>query len=125
MYEKIKDSQPYSQVKTGEGIAYKTTSDLISGSVHDPVRTAQLNLPSNIDGGAFVDPDGMPARELIQSVGLSGIREGDVSLDTAQPHYLVAHSGATSDQCLRLIERVREQVLLQTGIDLQLNLQIW
>ncbi len=73
----------------------------------------------------FVDPDGMPAAELIQSVGLAGIREGDVSLDTQQPQYLVAHSGATSDQCLRLIERVREQVLLQTGIDLQLDLQIW
>lgn len=73
----------------------------------------------------FIDPDGMPARDLIASVGLAGLREGDVSLDTSQPHYIVAHSGATSDQCLRLIERVREQVLLQTGIDLQLNLQIW
>lgn len=73
----------------------------------------------------FVDPDGMPAGELIRSVGLAGIREGAVSLDTTQPHYLVAHEGATSDQCLALIDRVREQVLLQTGIDLQLNLQIW
>lgn len=73
----------------------------------------------------FIDPDGMPARDVIQSVGLAGIREGDVSLDVSQPHYLIAHTGATSDQCLRLIERVREQVLLQTGIDLQLNLQIW
>ena len=73
----------------------------------------------------FVDPDGMPAKDLIQSVGLAGIREGNVSLDSTQPQYLVAHSGATSDQCLRLIERVREQVLMQTGIDLQLNLQIW
>jgi UDP-N-acetylmuramate dehydrogenase len=73
----------------------------------------------------FIDPDSMSARELIQSVGLSGIREGEVSLDSSQPHYLIAHTGATSDQCLRLIERVREQVLLQTGIDLQLNLQIW
>lgn len=73
----------------------------------------------------FVDPDGMPVRELIQTVGLSGIREGAASMDSADPSYLIAHSGATSDDCLRLIERVREQVLLQTGIDLQLNLQIW
>ena len=73
----------------------------------------------------FVDPDGMPAKDLIQTVGLAGLREGDVSLDANHPHFVVAHSGATSDQCLRLIERVREQVLLQTGIDLQLNLQIW
>ncbi len=73
----------------------------------------------------FVDPDGMPASELISNVGLAGVREGDVSLDPNQPDYLVAHPGATSDQCLKLIERVREQVLVQTGIDLQLNLQIW
>ncbi|MGB7323500.1 MAG: FAD-binding protein [Rubripirellula sp.] len=73
----------------------------------------------------FVDPDGMPTSDLIQQVGLAGLREGDVSLDTGKPHFIVAHPGATSDQCLRLIERVREQVLLQTGVDLQLNLQIW
>ncbi len=73
----------------------------------------------------FVDPDGMPAKELIQSVGLAGLREGNAALDAQHPHFLVAHSGATSDQCLRLIERVREQVLLQTGVDLQLNLHIW
>ncbi len=83
-----------------------------------PTDITQIALP-------FIDPDGMPAKELLQSVGLAGIREGDVSLDANQPHYLVAQSGATSDQCLRLIERVREQVLLQTGIDLQLNLEIW
>lgn len=73
----------------------------------------------------FVDPDGMPARELIQSVGLAGLREGQVALDAQHPHFMIVQSGATSDQCLRLIERVREQVLLQQGVDLQLNLQIW
>lgn len=73
----------------------------------------------------FIDPDSMPVRELIASVGLSGVREGDVSLDASRPSYMIAHPGATSDQCLKLIERVRQQVLLQTGIDLQLNLQIW
>ena len=73
----------------------------------------------------FIDPDGITAGDLIRTVGLAGIREGSVSLDPGQPHYLIAHDGATSDQCLSLIERVREQVLLQTGVDLQLNLQIW
>lgn len=73
----------------------------------------------------FIDPDEMPAKELIQNVGLADIREGGASLDSNQPHYLIAREGATSDECLRLIESVREEVLLQTGIDLQLNLQIW
>ncbi|MDB4331901.1 FAD-binding protein [Rhodopirellula sp.] len=73
----------------------------------------------------FVEPDEMNVNELLQQVGLAGIREGQVSLDAQSPQFLIAHSGATSEQCLKLIERVREQVLLQTGIDLQLNLQIW
>jgi len=90
----------------------------ISRNASRPTEQRRIAVP-------FIDPDGMPVRELIQAVGLAGIREGEVSLDTSQPHCLVAHAGATSDQCLRLIERVREQVLLQTGVDLQLNLQIW
>ena len=90
----------------------------ISRNASRPVEEHRVALP-------FVDPDGMPAGDLIQSVGLAGTREGEVALDSTRPHYMVANSGATSDQCLRLIERVREQVLLQTGVDLQLNLQIW
>ena len=73
----------------------------------------------------FVEPDEMSVNDLLQQVGLSGVREGDVLLDTQNPQFLIARSGATSEQCLKLIERVREQVLLQTGINLQLNLQIW
>lgn len=83
-----------------------------------PAESARIAMP-------FIDPDSISARELIASTGLAGLREGDVSLDSAAPHYLIAHENATSDQCLKLIGRVREQVLMQTGIDLQLNLQIW
>lgn len=90
----------------------------ISRNASLPTQEPRIAMP-------FVDPDGMPAKELLLSVGLAGLREGNVSLDANHPQFLIAHSGATSDQCLRLIERVREQVLLQTGIDLQLNLQIW
>jgi UDP-N-acetylmuramate dehydrogenase len=73
----------------------------------------------------FVDPDGATAERLITDIGLSGLREGGVSLSSEHPHFLVASESATSQDCLKLIERVREQVLIQTGIDLQTNLQIW
>jgi len=73
----------------------------------------------------FVDPDGSTAERLIADIGLAGIREGGASLSLEHPNYLVARENATSQDCLKLIERVREQVLLQTGIDLQTNLQIW
>ena len=73
----------------------------------------------------FVEPDQMSVNDLLQQVGMAGVCEGEVSLDTQNPQFLVARSGATSEQCMKLIGRVREQVLLQTGIDLQLNLQVW
>lgn len=73
----------------------------------------------------FVDPDGATAQRLISDIGLAGIREGGAALNSEYPNFLIAHDEATSSDCLKLIERVREQVLLQTGIDLQSNLQIW
>lgn len=90
----------------------------ISRNAVRPTEEPRIAMP-------FVDPDGMPAKELLQTVGLAGISEGEVALDSQHPQFMIARSGATSEQCLRLIERVREQVSLQTGIDLQLNLQIW
>jgi len=73
----------------------------------------------------FVDPDGATAERLIADIGLAGVREGGASLSSEHPHFLVTDATASSADCLRLIERVREQVLLQTGIDLQTSLQIW
>jgi len=41
------------------------------------------------------------------------------------PNFLVAGPGATSEQVLALIERVRSAVYKQTGVQLQLHLKIW
>ncbi len=73
----------------------------------------------------FIDPDGFSVGDLIQQAGMSGMRLGNASLAAGKPNYLLAHSGATSEDILQLLERVRDQVSLQSGIDLQLNLQIW
>jgi len=83
-----------------------------------PAESSRIAMP-------FIDPDGATAERLIADIGLAGLREGGVSLGIRHPHFLVAEENATSVDCLRLIDRVREQVLLQTGIDLQTNLQIW
>lgn len=83
-----------------------------------PADQLHISLP-------FVDPDGADAANLIEQVGLKGTRRGNVSLDSHHAAYLVAHSGATSDEVLELIESVREQVSRQLAVDLQLNLKIW
>lgn len=73
----------------------------------------------------FIDPDGFSVADLIQATGLSGVRLGNASLATSNSRYVLAHSGATSDDVTQLLQRIQNQVSQQAGIDLQLNLQIW
>jgi len=56
MYLNFTGTDPYTNLtKTNEGIAYTTTSKLIFGTSYDATKTAAMNLPSNVDGGAFYD----------------------------------------------------------------------
>lgn len=58
LYKKLNGTAPYTQEYTDQGIAYKTTSELLYGLVYDPVRTTALGFPDNVDGGAFKDKNG-------------------------------------------------------------------
>jgi len=46
-------SSPYNATITPGGIAWRTVSNLLKDRRYDAAATAQLKLPSNIDGGAF------------------------------------------------------------------------
>ena len=48
----------YGQQYTNEGIAFKTTSDLLTNYQYDAAKTSSLNLPATIGGGAFRDAIG-------------------------------------------------------------------
>jgi PKD repeat protein len=58
LYQKLENITPYNQTINNQGIAYKTTSDLLFCTAYDSDRTAALNLPDSIDGAAFVDGNG-------------------------------------------------------------------
>jgi len=55
LYQIISGSEPYNVTPNESGIGCKTTSDLIFGKRYDTQLTNSLNLPENINGGAFVD----------------------------------------------------------------------
>lgn len=55
-YENI-TSGPYHATITPGGIAWRTVSSLLSTRQYDPTATANLQLPSTIDGGAFYSAD--------------------------------------------------------------------
>ncbi len=58
LYKKLTGTPVGNQVKNEEGIAYKTASDMLYTTEYDAAKTAAMNLPANIRGGAFLDDDG-------------------------------------------------------------------
>lgn len=68
---------------------------------------------------------GEPAGELIQRAGAKGMSVGAASLFDPDPNYLIARPGATVDDVLQLIDKVKSQVHERIGIELALALQIW
>lgn len=81
---------------------------------------------TNQDAGTvFKNPSGMEAAELIEQAGLKGARVGEAEVSERNANFVVAGAGATSDDVLRLIELIRSGVSDRTGVDLDLQLNIW
>ena len=58
LYQRMDDILPYEQIINIEGMAYKTASDCLFGSTFDQAKTDEMNLSSDLDGGAFLDANG-------------------------------------------------------------------
>ncbi len=58
LYQRMNDILPYEQIINIEGMAYKTASDCLFGTTFDQAKTDEMNLSSDLDGGAFLDANG-------------------------------------------------------------------
>jgi hypothetical protein len=58
LYYYFAPNYPFNASKSDQGIAMKTTSDILFNRTYDAAKTSVLNLPSTIDGGAFRGVDG-------------------------------------------------------------------
>ncbi len=73
----------------------------------------------------FKDHGGMEARELIEEAGLKGTRVGGAEVSERHPNYVVAHAECTSQDVLRLIDLLRDQIRDRTGVELEPEIEIW
>lgn len=73
----------------------------------------------------FKDQGGESAGMLIDRAGLSGTRVGNAEVSPRDCNFIIAHDGATSDNVLRLVDLVKNQVADRLGIQLALALQVW
>ena len=74
-------------------------------------------------GSSFKNPPGTTAGGLIDQAGLKGTREGGAVVSDVHANYIVNTGGATAEDVLRLTDIMRERVLREFGIELELEIQ--
>ena len=75
---------------------------------------------------AFKDPESGPSvGDLIEQVGLKGTRIGGAVVSERNAAFLTVDPDCISDDVLRLIRLIQEQVALNAEIELEPALEIW
>ena len=81
-----------------------------------------LEYPSA--GSMFKRPKGHFAAALIEQCGLKGLTVGGAQVSEKHAGFVINRGGATCEDVLRLVEQVRERVLLQTGVELEMEVKL-
>jgi len=76
-------------------------------------------------GSVFKNPPGDYAGRLIEAAGLKGERIGDAQISDLHANFIVNRGRARSRDVLELIARARERVARQSGIELELEIELW
>ena len=75
-------------------------------------------------GSMFKNPPGNFAGRLIEQAGLKGARIGNVQVSRVHANFFVNLGGATARDVLQLVDLVRGKVRDQSGIELELEIQV-
>jgi UDP-N-acetylmuramate dehydrogenase len=92
---------------------------------HWIVKKAAQPMGHQCAGCVFKNPRGTSASELIEAAGLKGTRIGGAVVSDRHAGFIIAEPECTSQDVLRLIELVRGQVHDRTGVEMELELEIW
>lgn len=82
-------------------------------------------LNSKNAGCIFKNPRGLSAGALIDRAGLKGLQIGAAQVSEKHANFIVADEGCTSADVIRLIESIRQRVIEEFDIELELELEIW
>jgi UDP-N-acetylmuramate dehydrogenase len=85
-------------------------------------RTQPLAEPNC--GSVFKNPPDDHAARLIDRAGLKGTRVGRAHVSMKHANFIVADEGASADDVLALIDRIRHEVEVRTGIVLEPEVQV-
>ncbi|MGB9698616.1 MAG: UDP-N-acetylmuramate dehydrogenase [Thermodesulfobacteriota bacterium] len=75
-------------------------------------------------GSVFRNPQAGPAGRLIEKAGLKGYRIGAAQVSEKHANFIINRGGARAKDVLKLIEVVRDKVWRETGVLLELEIQV-
>ena len=75
-------------------------------------------------GSMFKRPPGHFAAALIDQCGLKGLTVGGAQVSAKHAGFVVDRGGATCADVLELVRQVRESVLRQTGVELEMEVKV-
>lgn len=75
-------------------------------------------------GCVFKNPEAMPAGKLIEELGLKGARVGGAMVSLEHANFIVTEGGAKAAQVWELIERIKQRVSTDRGIQLEMELEV-
>ncbi len=87
--------------------------------------STQPPLAARSSGCIFKNPPGHAAGRLLDEAGLKGARAGSAQISQRHANFIVAGANTTTRDVLELIDLARERVRKNTGIELELEVQIW
>jgi len=92
---------------------------------HWIVKKASQPMGHQSAGCIFKNPRGVGAGELIDGAGLKNARVGGAVVSDRHANFILAEPECTASDVLRLIEMIRSQVRDRTGVDLEMELEVW
>jgi UDP-N-acetylenolpyruvoylglucosamine reductase len=76
-------------------------------------------------GCVFKNPAEGHAGQMIDALGLKGLRRGKAVVSPRHANFVVNEGGASAADVLGLIDELRERVRAETGVDLELEVKVW
>jgi UDP-N-acetylmuramate dehydrogenase len=101
-------------------IQYGFDEELLKSLIE--LRSNQPTQPNA--GSAFKNPNGNYAGQLIEAIGLKGMRKGDMAWSTVHANFLVNLGNGTFEDAISLIALTKEKVHAAFGITLEEEIKI-
>ena len=88
-------------------------------AIDEIVRWRRANQPGGANAGSvFTNPADDSAGRLIDACGLKGLRIGTAEVSPKHANFIQADKGGSGDDVRRVMDRVRQVVAAETGVEL-------